>query len=184
MCIHRVSLWQESLEVFGSEIKRNHIFRDVVFYEHIFPFVNLSFSQFLPLSAPDFTDTSFHQTHNSDTNSPEILVSTLNDTQTECSILQNFSNSDSPVVSLSEHHNHPSRLRRSSRLSKLPSYLNNYIHHLHAHCTDSFGSCTITSYCNTFTSVSSSSICCVVNSSLPDTVPETPSSYTEAIGYP
>lgn len=74
-------------------------------------------------------------------------------------------------------------VRKSSRLSKLPNYLVDYVHPLHAHCSDSFCSCTITSLCTVSTqSVPSRSICCVAPTlNLP--VSE-PSSYEEAIKYP
>lgn len=83
------------------ESKQMHISRDDVFYEHIFPFVSLSSSQFLPLSNPDLTDTS-----SSHVTSLEIFHNSLIpihnfDTHTE----HNTSNTTSLVSNTPKQHN-------------------------------------------------------------------------------
>ena len=145
------------------ETKQIHISRDAVFHETIFPFVNLSPHQFLPLPVPD-TEPISH---------PSPTVRTSPD-----------SSSNSGHSSDHTHDHSPSQpVRKSTRVSKAPSYLKDYVHSAQSQlCNNTFCGCTLTSLCQSVTIPSPTSICCST-ATTSHHMPE-PKSYEEAILSP
>lgn len=142
--------------------------RDARFHSTIFPYVKASSSEFIPLPVPDSTIQSSSaqpipdtppspvDNHNSVPSSPPSFVP--------------------PVL--------PSR--RSTRVTKLPPYLDDYVHtYSNTACTESVYSCTLSSLCCVPNSSTQSLIpCCnvtTINSQPPLTEP---CSYNDVILYP
>lgn len=87
------------------------ISRDAKFHEEIFPFVKNSMTNtFVPMSVPDYVS--------SDT-TPLV------------------SSSQEPIHTQSTDDHHTPVLRKSSGPVKVPSYLQDYVHSLHAQCSSS-----------------------------------------------
>lgn len=157
------------------ETKQIHISRDATFHEHIFPFVNISSSQFIPLSVPD---TSVPDLDSADTVSLSIPdMPDLSSLPTSNHSIQHSAHKhsvhDTTVLP---------QIRRSTRTPKLPSYLTEYVHPYKNQCTDSICACTLTSYCTSSKVIPlSSSICCTVNTL---SCPPDPQTYNEAVLHP
>ena len=143
--------------------KQIHISRDAVFHEDIFPLVTDSASHVIPLPVI------------------ETIVSTSSHTHIDDN---RHRPSSPPVVSPPTSSIPP--VRRSTRISKVPFYLYQYVHPLKNHCTESVCSCTMTTFCQpqSVHDIPQISVaCCSVNyhSSLP---PSEPNTYAEAVQYP
>ena len=179
------------------ETKQILISRDVVFYENHFPYVDVNSSTFFPLPVPDFpipghpihTDMSPSQSipPHSSTQSPthsstSTHSSTPTHSHTPIQSSPSFQTSESSVSDLPQ----PPPLRKSTRTSKLPNYLTDYVHSVHNACSDSLCSCTITSNCIPLDLLfSPQSVCCAIPTPLPLQIPVVePKSLTEAMIYP
>ncbi|XP_074377072.1 uncharacterized protein LOC141718593 [Apium graveolens] len=158
------------------DLENNYVLisRDVVFHESIFPYTSHKTGNFIPLHILDFQDES---TYYHDVPVPIVHTpSSSND----------FSYSDTNNGSS---HDNPPQVRKSTRSSKVPNYLNDYVHSYAktaSSCHNTTCFCTITSMCTPiFPSVSSvQSSCFSANIISYISPPTEPSSYKEAIKYP
>lgn len=148
-------------------ILENHsilVFRDANLDESIFPFFKITSSTFIQLSVPE---SDFDQTSTDD----------VQDTTSDISIQDNSTNAYIQITPS------PAVIRISNRPVKFPSYLQNYIHPLHSHCSSSSCSYTLTSFCHTPSlSLSSDHICFAIPTSI--LPPSEPSSYEIASQFP
>lgn len=154
------------------------ISRDAVFHESVFPYISPDPSHFIPLSLPDLVS------YSSSFSNPDMSNSTPSLSPTPPS----FTTPNSPPISPLP----DPPLRKSTRVSKVPTYLTDYVHPFSSCSTTSLCSatscfCTLTSLCtadssNNHTFCSSTSVIHDGNSVLKP--PVEPSSYSVAIQHP
>lgn len=192
---------KKAYKVLNLSTYKIQFFRDVHFHEQIFPFVKSNTSYFIPQTVPDFTEftESTHTNHTADSNDniSTPIQSSIMSPSIQTSPNQSPAFHPSPTLSLTVHpslipsnpipSHVPPPTRQSTRTTKLPQYLQDYVHPYTSTCNSVVCDHTITSLCvhNSITSPLQS-VCCQVFShsvslSLP---PAEPSSFEEAVKYP
>lgn len=156
------------------------ISRDATFYEHIFPFLpKPTTNSFIPLSVSETSiDTSPPpQTTSAIPTSPQSAISSPPSPDSTPSISQSSTYIDTPTEIVIQ------PVRKSTRHTKLPSYLQDFVHPL-SHCHSAVCDCTLTSLCTvTPTNSISSTVCCDAGQVSISPIPE-PLTYEEAAQYP
>lgn len=138
--------------------------RDAIFHESTFPYVTPLSAHFIPIPISDNIQSS----------------SVLDNVQPSVDQTQN----SSPVFSSNPEQSLP--VRKSSRITKLPTYLDDYVHPYHTSNCSTACFCTLTSTCIPSASLYTDSHCNSSDVLSPSYVlpPSEPSSYKEAIKYP